>query len=156
MKNLNDLNQKFSLKPISQIMNYRPNQFKMFFLQTIIMVTTVMFFFSLVIFFTEYLPFNEETVVIFCIFFAFLCIDAFAGNIFKDYFIEHINDITNLADKNMEEVKAILAVKGSQEIKCNYSLTRKKIFIYSLFLKNFNATDFSPAVITVEEEKNSN
>jgi hypothetical protein len=76
-------------------MNYRPNQFKMFFLQTIIMVTTVMFFFSLVIFFTEYLPFNEETSCYFLYFFCFFMYRMLLlVSIFKDYFIEHINDIS--------------------------------------------------------------
>lgn len=122
----------------------------------ILIISMVMFFFCLVIFFTEYLPFNEETVVIFCVFFAFLCIDSFASNLFKDYFTEHINDIISLADKKMAEVKAILSVKNRQEKKCNSSLTDRKILIYSLFIKIFNIADFFPVVVEIVlDEENS-
>jgi len=100
LKNLNS-DQRLILQNIIGSIKAKFHTLKM----NILIISMVMFFFCLVIFFTEYLPFNEETVVIFCVFFAFLCIDSFASNLFKDYFTEHINDIIGLAEKKWQRLK---------------------------------------------------
>jgi len=158
MKNLKNLSEIIGYKELfKQIREQAKMEMKnLYSIKKPIIILGLMFFFSLLIFTTEYLPFNEEAVVICCIFFAFLCIDIFASNFFKDYLVEHINDIINSADKNMEEVKAILAVKGAQEIKCNDSLKRKKIFLYNLFLKTFTINDFFFEALDPLEVNNQN
>lgn len=60
-----------------------------------IMIFSIMLFFALAIFATEYLPFNEEVGCYFLYFFCFFMYRIFMlDRNFKDYFVEHINDIS--------------------------------------------------------------